>query len=450
MATSQDKDSIFNAASNLAKTASTIDIDDALNNEGLRDSTGSKYSRDGTLFANAANWQTFCNAVLNESFKSMGVGSSNNIMQNFLSRLDRHGNTYVPTNTMNYGYTFITRPRFNMTTGNLLSNPVTALLANSSRIDADNVSFMIRMLLDTRLCNGGNIFRSDNTSPEDTALRNAAENSGLLDTRNPFFTPLCNALRGISGWPDFNLETATMGEDFHSGDFTFVKGSDMLIRSTELSLEFIDVQGSIILSCIFYWCLMMALQAKGVVMAYPDDIYEQRLNYTVSIYRFITDATRRHILWWSKATGCFPKSAPIGQLFNINQGEITISSAKQFSIPFTANVVEYNNPGILMDFRTLVRRYAGNDFDNSNVWTVVPNHPSTNAPLPYWNYVGLPDIITSKNGLELVWKSNPNYYGDSWPATTESSTLTEVDSAEPEILNEISNNVNIAESKLRS
>ena len=448
MATSQDRGSIFTAASKLAKKANTVDVDEALTNEGLRSSGGSKYSRDGTLFANADNWQKFCNAVLDESFKSMGIGSSNNVLQNFLSRLDRHGNTYAPSNTMNYGYTFITRPRFNMTTGNLLGNPITALLANSSEINANNVSFMIRMLLDTRLCRGSNIFRTANTSPEDTALTNAAETSGLLDIRNPFFTPLCNGLRGISGWPDFNLETATMGEDFHSGDFTFVKGSDMLVRSSELSLEFVDVQGSIVLSCIFYWCLIMALQAKGIMMAYPDDIYEQRLNYTVSIYRFVTDATRRNILWWSKATGCFPKSAPIGQLFNINQGEVTVSSAKQFSIPFAVNVVEYNNPGILFDFKELVRRYAGKEFDDVSIWPLVPDHPNTRAPLPYWNYVGLPDIITGKTGLELVWRTNKTYYGDSWPKSTLSATRTDVEAAEPDILTEVSNNINTATSKL--
>ena len=372
----------------------------------------------GVNFTDASDWTNFCNAVLNESFKSMGVGPYNNVMQNFLSRLDRHGNTYAPTNTMNYGYTFITRPRFNMTTGNLLCNPVTALLAGDlSKLNVNSVSFMIRMLLDTRLCNGGTIFRSDNTSNEDKEIIKAVEKSGLLDIRNPFFTPLCNGLRGISGWPDFNLETATMGEDFHSGDFTFVKGADMLVRTTELSLEFVDVQGSIILSCIFYWCLIMALQAKGVMMAYPDDIYEQRLNYTVSIYRFITDSTRRNILWWSKATGCFPKSAPIGQLFNISQGEVTVSSARQFSIPFTANVVEYNNPGILFDFRRLVRRYAGvNEFDNPSVWPVVPDSPNR-ALLPNWNYVGLPDIVTGSTGLELVWKTNKSYYSDNWPTS---------------------------------
>lgn len=161
----------------------------------------------------------------------------------------------------------------------------------------------------------------------------------------------------------------------------------------------------------------MALQAKGVMMAYPDDIYEQRLNYTVSIYRFITDSTRRNILWWSKATGCFPKSAPIGQLFNISQGEVTVSSARQFSIPFTANVVEYNNPGILFDFRRLVRRYVGgNEFDNPSVWPVVPDSPNR-ALLPNWNYVGLPDIVTGSTGLELVWKTNKSYYSDNWPTS---------------------------------
>lgn len=413
---SESSSNINSNLDNLSDTLRIIDsladIEDKLNDSSI--STSNIYNKPGTFFSDAANWNNFGNAILNESFRAIGLGPQRNIMQNFLSRLDRHGNTYAPTNTMNYGYTFITRPRFNMTTGNLLQNPVTALLANGANIDNNSISFMIRMLMDTRLCSGNKIL-GEALTDEDIFLSHAAKKSGLLDTNNPFFTPLCNGLRGISGWPDFNLETATMGEDFHSGDFTFVKGSDMLVRTTELSLEFADVQGSVILSCIFYWCLMMALQAKGVIQAYPDDIYEQRLNYTVSIYRFITDSTRKSILWWSKATGCFPKSAPIGQLFNVNQGEVTISSAKQFSIPFTANVIEYNNPSILIDFRQLLRNYVGADFDNVNKWPIIPDNPSTRAALPNWNYVGLPDIIDGNATLELVWKTNKDKYSDNWP-----------------------------------
>jgi hypothetical protein len=316
-----------------------------------------------------------------------------------------------------------------MSTGNLMAHPVTALLGDCDR---RSVAFMIRMLLDTRASSprGQKLFNREDVK-EDSDLRTCASNSGLLDVYNPFFTPLCNGLTGISGWPDFNLEAATMGEDFHSGDFTFIKGCDFQLRTTELTLEFMDVQGSIILSCIFYWCLMMALQAKGVCEAYPDDIYLQRLNYTVSIYRFITDSTRRKILWWSKATGCFPKSAPIGRLFDVSNGEVTISAAKAFSVPFTANVVEYNNPGILYDFRRLLRNY-NTDFDNENAWTIIPDLESnTNSIIPDYNFIGLPDILGSERykraGLELVWKTNKRY-SDNWPINrTNTNNNSEID-----------------------
>ena len=394
----------------------------------------STYNRPGTFFDNTASWVKFGNTILNESFQSMGTGSNTNILQNFLSRLDRHGNTYVPFNNMNYGYTFITRPRLNMTNGNLISHPVLSLLTSG---DENSVSFMMRMLLDTRLSKGEAIFTS--TDNDAAIFHERAQKSPLFDCRNPFFTPLCNGLTGISGWPDVNLEAATMGEDFHSGDFTFIKGFDFNIRSTELTLEFNDVQGSIILSCIFYWCLMMALQAKGVAMAYPDDIYLQRLNYTVSIYRFITDSTRKNILWWSKATGCFPKMAPIGKLFDVSNGEVSISSARAFSVQFAANVIEYNNPGILYDFRRLMRNYVkSSEFDDPRQWPIVPDNPSTGTPLPNWNYMGLPDIISDPSrsaGIQLVWKTH-KAYSDNWPASNFENGKHKVDVAIDDLLEE--------------
>ena len=274
--------------------------------------------------------------------------------------------------------------------------------------DERSVPFMIRCLLDSRLGSGRPLFKGREggfSMDEETSLIGTkAARSGLLDIQNPFLTPLCNGLKGISGYPDFNLEVETTEGDFHSGDFTFVKGSDMNNRTQEFSLEFRDVQGSIIISILYYWCLTMALQSKGVMIAYPDDIYEQRLNYTVSIYRFVTDTTRRNILWWSKATGCFPKSVPIGALFNISQGEVTLSSAMNFSIPFVANDVKYNDPGALLDFNALMRRYAPN-IENNDVFPEVVSNEAQ------YNFIGLPYIVSGDIGLELKWKTN-NYYSD--------------------------------------
>ena len=362
------------------------------------------YRRLGT-FVNYDAAKKFLQRILQEAYIQMGHGLYTNTLQNFLSRLDRHGTAMVPLNSMNPGFTFITRPRLNMTMANLRQHPVTASLASE---DENSVSFMIRALLDTRMSRGQPVFAGSfsthqTTTDEEIVFADKAGKSGLVDVLTPFFIPLCNGLKGISGFPDFTIHEETTEGDFHSGDFTFAKGSDMNNRTQELSLEFRDAQGSPILASIFYWALVMALQAKGVMMAYPDDIYEQRLNYTVSIYRFITDHTRTHILWWCKATGCFPKSAPVGALFNVQQGEDVVSSAMNFSVPFIANDVKVNHPGHLLQFNRLMRDYCPHITDQ-NKFPDVPYETQ-------YNFNSLPYIETDNAGLVLKWKTN-NYYND--------------------------------------
>lgn len=353
----------------------------------------------------------YLNGVLSEVYRLMGRGPSGNSIQNFLSRLDRYGNAIVPMNTMNYGYTFITRPRLNMTRANLVQN---AVLNTLDTMEPNSVAFMIRSLLDTRLTRGEELFRGAMISGGGSSITRevmdfteAVRMSGLVDPNNPFFIPLCNGLKGMSGFPDFTIETETTEGDFHSSDFTFAKGSDMMNRSQEFSLEFRDTNGSIVLSCIYFWLIMIALQCKGTAQAYPDDIYEQRLNYTVSIYRFITDPSRRYILWWAKATGCFPKSAPVGALFNINQGEVTISSAGNFSIPFAVNKVEVNDPGILLDFNMLMERYCP---AIKHMESVDAGRIRADVGM---NYIGLPYINASNtdefSGMVLDWRTSPMY-----------------------------------------
>lgn len=432
------------------------DIDDLVSYK----SSDVAYATPGTFLHNDAKWKAFAENILDASFRFMGNGSYNNSIQNFISRLDRHGTAYTPVNTLNYGYTFITRPRLNMTTGNLRQHPVMSLLASE---DNRSIAFAIRMLLDTCISRGlepfayGRYSRNKGMTIDQAKIGKLAAENILIDTHSPFFTPLCNGLRGISGFPDFNIVEATLGEDFHSGDMTIVKGAELFNRTQELSLEFVDIQGSVVLSCFFYWCLYMALQAKNIVMAYPDDIYEQRLNYTVSIYRFITDHTRRNILWWCKATGCFPKSAPIGAIFNINQGEINVAAAKNFSIPFAANCIEYNDPGIIYDFRTLVRRYNPG-FDK---WKeVVEDSPGLqnqemnlylSRPSVYKNFLGLPDIIgTTKDddkgvgGLRLIWREDPSRTQDD----TMDKIKKQITDAAAELQQVQQNNIKAAASKL--
>lgn len=406
----------------MASTISLADIEDILapyhsksndlwtgrdpNSDSSTSSTMDEYRLPGTFIDREA-LNILASRITQLSNKFSGHGTGTNITQNFVSRLDRHMRTFTPLNHLNYGYTFITRPRLNCTRGNLRQHPITATLASEQ---PNSIPFMIRALLDTKTCNGIETFIGSSSSyggvsSEATQFNDLVLSSGLVDPLNPFLVPLCNGLKGISGFPDFNLEIETTEGDVHSGDFTFVKGSDMNNKTQELSLEFRDINGSVILSILYFWCLMMALQAKGVVMAHEDDIYEQRLNYTVSIYRFITDMARKNILWWCKATGCYPKMAPVGALFNVNQSEVTISSAMNFSIPFVANDIKVNDPGALLDFNRLMDRYTGEQIRSTDVFTPVEMNASD-------NFNALPYIVSTSTGLMLEWRTAVIYQDD--------------------------------------
>ena len=377
--------------------------------------TNNAFARSSNAYISTEEFTEYSNELLRESARLVGKSSNDNAIQIFLSCLDRHGSGYIPSPSMNYGYTFITRPRLNLTLANLRQSPFMTTLAT---MDPNSVPFMIRALLDTRLSRGLPVFGSP-LDVEAQDFYTSACTSPLFDPKNPFLIPLCNGLKGISGFPDFTIETETTEGDFFSSDFTFVKGSDMNMRTQELSLEFTDIHGCVVLSIIYYWLVVMGLQTRNLMMAYPDDIYENRLNYTVSIYRFITDQTRRNILWWAKATGCFPKSAPVGALFNMSQDEITISAARNFSIPFVASKVEVNNPAIMLDFNILMERYCPLITDSTQYTDLDLTTPNTSAKSvgAYYsarqasqsassNYVGLPYIVSEPGmGMRVSWRA---------------------------------------------
>jgi hypothetical protein len=316
--------------------------------------------------------------IMDEVLRSVGAGGYNNQMQTFLVGLDRFQRNILQPNAEHSGFTFITRPRLCLQTGSLKQHRAFAPI---NTMEPNSIPFMIRCLLDTKF----------------HRTTSAAAKSLLLDANNPFFTPLCNALTGISGYPDLTIQTLTTDSGFHSEDQTFAIGHDQLAKSYDLNLTFKDVQGGPVAAIFYYWLMYIHCVTKGLMIAYSEDIDNQRLNYTVSIYRFTVDPTRRNITNWSKATGSFPKSLPIGPKFNFNEGETFIPAASTFSIPFVTNRIEYNDFMIFQDFNTLVRRYC-TEIDN---WEVMPHDPSS-------NYRGIPFVDTSGHQPSLIFKMAKN------------------------------------------
>ena len=324
-----------------------------------------------------------------ESFRSAGAGTYLSTYQTILSRFDRFGvNTLMPNHEMT-GYTFITRPKLNFSTTSLRQDRILAMLDTA---DPGSLQFAIRCYLDTYYSSRRDV----------TALAGLCP---FFNSESPFLIPLSNNLVSVSGWPDPILEPETTDGGFFSEDMTIAKGSDRLNKTYDITLTFRDIQGGFIMALMWMWIHYIELVIRGDTTAYPEDIAARRINYTCSIYRFVMDPSYRFITKWSKATGCWPRSIPIGNIFNFGDKEKFIHSAAQYSVPFTVNKVEIMDPIIFRDFNTIIRRFS----------PTIKNATMSGRPIglvpagmtPDDNFIGIPYIDTIGGYNQLNFLCDP-------------------------------------------
>ena len=324
--------------------------------------------------------KSFLDQVVEMAYETTGAGGQHTQFAQVFSRHDRFQRSMIPKNAVFSGFTFFTRPRLCLRDYNICADRKFSILRTTDRT---SVPYAIRCLLDTQ-------FASDDQD---------ADRCPLFDKNNPFLVPLCNSVRSVSGFNDPALVTETTEGGFFSEDQTYVIGGDRLARTYDINCMFRDFPGSPILAIIDYWCQYMANLTDGSMQQYADAIDFNRMDYTVSIYRFLMDRTNRYIARWSKCTGCFPVSPPSGVVFNLNEGEFLVNAASEINVPFKANRIEYDDPVILKEFNMLVRRYAKDDIMNGGLKAF--------SQVAQNNFSGIPYIRPADNmfGYELLWLS---------------------------------------------
>ena len=340
--------------------------------------------------------KTFFDQVVEMAYETSGAGGVETQLAQVFARHDRFNRSLLPKNTVLSGYTFFTRPRLNLQDYNICADRKFAALMSRNTL---SVPFAIRCLLDTRYAS-------------ESAL---AAQCPLFDKNNPFNTPLCNAIKDISGFIDPTLVSETTDGGFFSEDQTCIIGGDRMSRTYDIQCRFRDFPGSPILAMIDYWSQFMANIMDGSMMQYSDAIDFNRMDYTVSIYRFLMDRTNRYIVRWAKCTGCYPVSPPSGVAFNMNEGEPIVAAASDINVPFKANRIEYDDPVILKEFNMLVRRYNPNDAGdggttlNNGGITAFAHNVAQN------NFAGIPYIRLSpyQGKYELVWVRRKGKAGES-------------------------------------
>lgn len=364
------------------------------------------------IYTNRTISQQTRDMILNIALMAQGGGGYFNRLQTVLSCLDQHpGSSMIEPPAENYGITFITRPKLCLRSSNLRNTRTMIPLDTTNNM---SIAFMIRALLDTNLINAN------------SGYSDLVKSCPLIDYQNPFLTPLCNRLTSFNGAPDIALQTMTTDGGYMSEAQTFVIGGDNLMRSGyQFSCSFSDILFSPIFAILYYWIEYIRCVTRGIMLAYPEDIDQQIINYTVSFYRFLLDPTRRYITKWAKLTGCFPTALPIGGMFNFSENQYTSSASRELGVNFIANRVEYMDYAILMDFNKLVQRYcpninqeaSGGGFHEPNSngsqrsSLMHPNLPKS----PFSNFRGLPYITSDRNGIRLEYRtvSNQAFFRDS-------------------------------------
>ena len=165
----------------------------------------------------------------------------------------------------------------------------------------------------------------------------------------------------------------------------------------DLSLTFRDFAGGPISYMFDMWYKYIMNLQDGTMVQYADAIDANRLDYTVSIYRFILDRSRKTITRWAKATGCFPVNSPTGVVFNKNAGESYVTNNDEFTITFKANRIEYNDPIIPHEFNMLVRRYNQELHSSAKSGVVGYAYEAQN------NFNGIPYVRAGSYGHEMVF-----------------------------------------------
>jgi hypothetical protein len=288
------------------------------------------------------------------------------------------------------GFVFFGKPKLNLMPSNIKNDRILSCLNTTS---PDSLAFAIRCMLDPIYASG--LYSSDSQS-----IRSKIAKSPLIRTDLPFIPILTNLLDELSGWNDPSIETESTEGGFYSENMTTAKGGEDGTKTINLSAKFSDIQGSPIFILFMIWCRWIMLSMKGVVAPYYIYDEQNKISYSISIYRFRLDRSGRFITYWSRGCMCFPTSYPVTDKANYNKEE-TLTLHKDITIPIVVNFPEYMDPITLLEFNMWIKRWCKGieQYD-------ILNHDE----LEYFRHLAVPYIDFTNGKKELQWRINPSLH----------------------------------------
>jgi len=317
------------------------------------------------------------NTSLDDVFRHTPIGSIERAVGNTFYGINHQGTpNLVPSEKINQGLTFFTRPQLNLTSENLRGdrrfNPLLTL--NESSIQR-----IVRCYLDPRL------------------NRNALH-CPFVDTNSPFIPILTNQLKSLSPWPDEVSDTYSSEPGRMKESYTFIDGANNLYGNYDMTATFRNTVGSPIMLLFRIWRSYASAVFQGKLLPYPDYWVKKIIDYNLRYYRLALDKDRRIVKHIACVGAAIPLASPYGAIFNYDDQSLFAEEVKEIQIPFRATAVYYDDPIIIHWFNRAVQIF-NRSMRVENIESSMQEIPI--GALSYFKHRGYPRI--DPNSYELKW-----------------------------------------------
>lgn len=268
-------------------------------------------------------------AGVDQYLENLPVGSLSRSIGDALYGINaRHKSTPLPRPRDSYGYTFFTRPMFNLTENNI-SNTRKFF----SMLTANQLSYQryVRMMLDPRLAYNGYF-------------------SPFVDPMNAFIPLLSNSLISLSGWPDLQVPVYETPNGLFNQRHSHVDGVTNEYETFDLNMVFKNTRGSPILYLLLVWIYYQTYVYQGLLNPYLDMVIENEMDYTTRIYRLITDDRNKYLTHIACTGAAFPTSSPVGTIFDFNAEKPYLDSITDLNYQFKCSGFMFDEDILKLEF----------------------------------------------------------------------------------------------------
>lgn len=171
---------------------------------------------------------------------------------------------------------------------------------------------------------------------------------GNFSTSSPFIKMLTNYAMSFDT-KDSVSKTKEIGETFYGYKIT-IPGADVdSIVGDEVSIKYRDGSGLPVLNLHKAWFDYHNKVRRGLLAPSRDAILNHYLDYTSSIYFFLTEMDGTTLQYWCKLTGIVPINVP----YSVFGGEWNSHELIEYTIQYVYSFKEDMDPSILLDFNKL-------------------------------------------------------------------------------------------------